>query len=915
MALDACRAVVCARRGRALGWALALVLAPVTARVAVSGPDEPPPAEPRGAGARPAPPPLDDDPDPEAPRDPRRAQPFGRPVFPEGAGARPPSGPTAGDPDPTAPGAPDPARRLEGTTPFGPEQRMRLRTDPVVGRVRYYEVPDPRRGPDAKAGIVVLAGNPHLSGDDYAVKAATIVLWLDAEAESELGAFFGGMLPTGGAGATAKGGDARPGATPRSPPASPAATSVIPASILAIYAEGAVEFTAGLHVFRAMQLVYEPRTGRMLVVEPRYDGGVTAGQGTDERLVPVFVRAQRARGLADGFLAFDAGEVTTSRANDRVAMNVQTLTIEEYGQAVADEPVVLGFSRPGTQRFEATGIRVQAERVPLLYVPHAAFGGAAALTELPVRIRRTSTGSRSSLGRYAFFGVGGEGEPWPWLDWTLDVGGYSSRGPAFGTDVLWKAPQGKDAPAFPRAEGRWRTLSVYDTTGDDRTGFDAGRGYRGLSYLEHRWEPASAWRFDVEANVFSDRGVHREYDEDDLRTHKDRETYGRVRWQEGGTTATATAGLRVRDFVTESFAQPEVAVSSESIPLGQLPGLPPLDLSSEVRAGRWVRRFDEDLATDGYEAWRLDVLERLHFPFDVGDLRVSPFVGGRWTAYTDRSDGGDDVHRGAMEAGVRGNLQFWRDFGVYGGPWNLDGLRHVVDVDVGGYARFLDAVDPEDVPYFDRIDGERDRTELFVEVRSRVVTRRAVRLGERALSRQNVTLLDARVRAAFWPDEVGPYGRRGPGELEGWLTAELAPRTAWLEGSILGDFDGPALRRAALGAHWAPSDDFFVAGGVRYVRDALLGPWIDAYWRWNEKWALRVSAVEDFERRGDGSLRLTLVRFSPDHYFELGPVLRDNGRDVGFYFNVMPALGGQPVRGPFLPRETFGLGAEPPVLR
>src|SRR4029453_8652580 len=111
-------------------------------------------------------------------------------------------------------------------------------------------------------------------------------------------------------------------------------------------------------------------------------------------------------------------------------------------------------------------------------------------------------------------------------------------------------------------------------------------------------------------------------------------------------------------------------------------------------------------AQDGYESTRADVTERLYAPFNVGDLRVSPFVGARWTRYYERTDGGDDVSRGAMEAGVHGNLQFHRDFGPYGGPWALDGLRHVIDVDGGVYSRFLDVYDPADVPYFDRVDQE-----------------------------------------------------------------------------------------------------------------------------------------------------------------------------------------------------------------
>jgi|GEM_PF-2614556 len=885
------------RRAAAVVAAACLLAAPAAPRAARAE------DAPSGAGARPAaPPPLapaprpgpDDLEDlPTGTRGPAVDRALGDPSL-------------AGDDDPTAPVAPDRRRPVEGLSPFGPEQRMRLETDDVVGRMKFYE------SDDKASLVVVLAGNPHLHGGDYSVKAKTLVLWFGKDGASDFASFFGGMdLPGGGApkaGAKAPASDGREaapkGAAPKAaaakPPPGERHDDVIPSSIEAVYAEGAVEFTAGMHQFRAMQLVFEPKTGHMLVVEARYDGALEAGTGTEARLVPVFVRAQRARGLADGFVTFDGAEVSTSRANDRIALQVRTLTIEEYGQAVANEPVVLGFARPGTQRFVAQGIQVRAERVPLLYIPEAEFGGTGGFRELPVRIRRASFGSRSSLGRYGFVGFGNEeGTPKPWFDWTVDVGGYTKRGPAVGTDAIWTRPT---------VRGRWQTFSMYDATGDDRTGYDAGAGYRGLSWLENRFDPTPSWRFDLEANVFSDRGVHREYYESDLRNHKDRETYGRVRWKEGGTAATATAGVRARNAVEESFGQPEVAVWSESVPLPSPAGGPAFDLSSEIRSGRWLRRFDEALHDDGYEAWRTDVTERVYAPFNVGDVRVAPFVGGRWTSYTDRTDGGDDLDRGALEAGVRANLQIWKDFGAWGGPWGLDGLRHVVDLDVGGYGRFFDDTDPDDAPYFDRIDGERDRTEVFADVRSRVLTRRPG--SDRGTKvRENATLLDARMRVALWPDEVGPYGRTGTGEVEGWLTAELAPRRAWFEGSMLATLDGASLQRASAGVQWNPSDAVMVAVGLRNVKGALFGPWIDAYWRWNEKWGVRLSAVEDFERRGDGAVRITLMRFSPDHYFELGPILRDHGRDVGFYFNFAPSIGGRPLRDPFQPRELFSVGA------
>jgi hypothetical protein len=871
--------------------------------------DAPPPAPVRPAEPLP---PADDDFDVDAPPRPRRPD---------------------GDPRPAddfeEPIVPAPLAPFSGTgarLPLPQGERIHLATDRRIGRVESRRV-------DEKTNAFVVVGNPHVWSDRFSVKARTIVIWLDAEKTPDLSTLFGGAEEAAGDGDAVPGGSrATPGTA--SPPRRRATSgapgsgsrvqeSVISDAVVGIYAEGGVDLTAtlaqGTFAFRAFELYLEPRTQRALLVEPRFDTVVEGSEvtrldretGGSKRVpfpVPIHVRAQRARGLAAGFLAFDEAEVTTARANDRALMQVRSITIEQFGEAAASEPLFQGFAQPRTLRFDARGIAVRGERLPLAYVPRVAFGGEKGISELPLRIRRVTTGSRSSLGRYGFVGVGGEEGTPPWLDWTVDVGGYTKRGPAVGGDVLWKL--GKQARSdlekgepLPDAwRGRLRTFAVYDMTGNDRRDFDAGEGTRGFAELETRYDPNPRWRFDVEASRFSDRGVQREFDESDARNHKDRETYGRVRWREGGAAATLTAGVHARDFVTESFGQPEVALWSESVPLPSPRRGPALDLSTELRAGRLVRRFDEALPDDGYEAWRIDVTERVHAPFSLGDVRVSPWVGGRWTAYYDRDDGGEDVERSAMEAGIRANLQVHKDFGAWGGPWGLDGLRHVVDVDAGAYARFLDDSDPEDAPFFDRIDAEEDRTELFLELRNRLETRRGV--GRRE---QNVALLDARLRASFWPGEVGPYRRRGPGEVEGWLEAELLPRTAWLTASALASFDRANLRRASGGVLFAPTDDLTIGFGVRYLEDEILAPWIDAYFRWNEKWGARLAAVEDVEAGGGGSLRLSLLRFSEDHQLEAGITLREDGSDVGVFFNLVPSVGGEPLRWPFQAHDDIGI--------
>jgi hypothetical protein len=656
-----------------------------------------------------------------------------------------------------------------------------------------------------------------------------------------------------------------------------------------VYAQGAVELHTGGFSFRASECYVDARRSQALLVEPSFDTQIPIVGIADP--VPLFVRAERARVVASGLAVFDRAHLSTSRATDALTLDVTRLTVEEYGKIVRGDKAMLGFRTDqfGSQRFTAEDIRLRGERMPLLSWPRASFGGG---TD-PIQLDAPQVGSRSSLGYFGLFGVHGrllESEE-ALVTWNARAGGYSERGPALGFGLDAKTPE---------FAGRLVTFGVWDYGDEDRSGYDFREGGRGLAELEARWDPTPEWRLDVEANVFSDRGFNREYFEGDERNHKDRETYARLRWMRGGTAATLTWGFHARPFMTETLDQPTVALWSESVPLTSCTSRIPLDLSSAASFGRLAKRFDEDLPDDDYEAWRLDVTERVYAPFDLGDVRVSPFVGVRCTGYYDRTDGGDDVTRGAMEAGIRANLQLHRDFPCYGGPWSLDGLRHVIDLDAGGYARFLGARGEESVPEFDRLEPDEDRTEVFLEARTRLETRRVLE-GRRG----NATLLDARALLSLWPDRVGPYGQRGTGELLTFVQAEVVPGTAWIRADSTVDLDVPRLEHATGAFLWTPCPDLALSVGLRHVHHEFMAPWFDAWWRWDEKWAIRASAIRDFSNPDTGSFRATLFRISEDHAIEAGLTLRNGGRDVGFVLELHPAVGGVPVDPPFSPHDTI----------
>lgn len=861
-------------------FAATLALAVVLPRTGVA--DDPSPQKPVPSPQPvPAPPPI--------PPSPPVPPPVPLPVDVPWEDALPPaSGAPAPPASPSAPKAPAKPATIPETT------RVHIQGDPRIWRMKVSVVDDRTWG-------VVLVGNPRVTTDDFSLKASTIVLWLDRSKSPDL-ASFAGVTPdtvtpdrggTEGAGAASGPAGSRPGTAGGAGAPTPAATSAIPEALLGIYADGAVELVTGSKSFRAHQIYIDPKTNRALLVEPRFDTTMPFAPGEPE--VPIHVRAARARILAKGFGIFDDADVSTSRANDRIELRVRTLTIEEYGEAAKNEPLFLGFRSQGaeqyTQHYVAREVTARGERLPLFYAPEIEFGGEKGIREMAGRFRGLSAGTRSSLGYYGFLAIGGKVGANDWLDWTLGIGGYTKRGPASTLELEWSRA---------KVVGKTKFFGLYDFSGEDRNDFDAGEGPRGFVEVENRWSPTSKWRVDTELNLFSDRDVNQEFFEGDFRNHKDRETYIRPRYMTGGLAATATYGFHVRPFATETIQQPEAEVWSESVPIGsRRSGFPAFDLSSAVRTGAMARHFDDDDDTPGYDAFRADAVERLYAPVIVGDVKLSPFVGLHGTGYYDRTDGGEDVTFGSVEAGLRANLQLHRDFGLYGGPWALDGLRSVFDIDAGFVYRTPSGVDRDEVPFFDEVeDADRD-TELTLEVRHRVETRRM--LDD---VRRNATLSDLRIRADFWPDEKGPYGRTGPGQVEGWLMAEVFPQKVWLTANALASFGGPEMRKSSTALLYAPTDDFSVAAGLRFIRGDVMAPWFDTYWKWNEKWALRVGGIADLDRGNQsGAYRIGLLRFSDDHAIHAGVTVRDDGKDIGFYFDLMPAIGGTPLRPPFDPRD------------
>ncbi|MFM8979213.1 MAG: hypothetical protein ACKOSS_01930, partial [Planctomycetia bacterium] len=393
---------------------------------------------------------------------------------------------------------------------------------------------------------------------------------------------------------------------------------------------------------------------------------------------------------------------------------------------------------------------------------------------------------------------------------------------------------------------------------------------------------------DVELGLFSDRGFNREFFERDDLVHKDRESYGRLLWRRPTLAATLTGRWHARDFTSETVEAPEAGLWLGSVPVlvpGRAGGLA-ADLTSSSTSGWLARRLDDALPDEGYAAFRSTTDTRLGLAASVGDMRLSGHVGASLADYRQRDDGGEDLLRTALLAGVRANLQLHRSFAARGGPLELDGLRHVVDVDLGMDGRFLDSAGPDEVPWLDEREEARASSQARLRMRHRLQTHDGPALRE---------VLDLEGSFAWYPDERGPWLQDLPWSLDWNLRGDPRPGGRWQVASE-GWVDGrDGLRRLSASVGFVPVPRVQVGMGYRYLQDEAAAPLVQALWRFSERYELRV--VESFNFREDSNFtRVLFRRSSPDHAWTFGLSLRD-GDDVGFELDFVPSFGRLPDPG------------------
>lgn len=432
------------------------------------------------------------------------------------------------------------------------------------------------------------------------------------------------------------------------------------------------------------------------------------------------------------------------------------------------------------------------------------------------------------------------------------------------------------------AAGRYRWSVIFDAIYDDKQDrglvrVDVDDRDDGRAWLRSRGRyllGTDEW-LDFIVTRQTDPGVQAEFFESDFLRFEERETLIHWRRADNERYTSATIEARVEDFRTEVVDQPSANMFKGRSGVGSIGALQIVQSSLLTLSNR--RRFEGDPQyherpfADGLgerEVLRADGVTRYETPWTAGDsgVRLTPFVEGRATGWSENAAEDDRAARAAVLAGVQASTTFWKRFGE--GSW------HVWTPTLAYRGDLAHFESGEPVARFDSVDAPIEGRFFDLSVRSRWEHRE--------------------LRSALDIEVVQTHAESvAPGENDGWLP--LLTRSTWLS-RVAGMPFGVShearydmqhgetdYSRTLFGVEPTPGLDVEVGyhrgrdlAGLELYNAASVG----ARYQFTPKW--EIEGRQTFSARDSGdslAYALTLRRIGHDFVFELeNSVVAGEGR-------------------------------------
>ena len=669
-----------------------------------------------------------------------------------------------------------------------------------------------------------------------------------------------------------------------------------------IYAEGNVVYSNGDQELRAERLYFNFKESKAYIVE------LKGRAYSEEYKQTLYLTASEARMVRRGkFEARDVKLTTCDYGIPHYHLGIDRASLTGRDEYETDNPMILWPYKSWDIRMEEILPEIVGG-APIFFIPGLVVGswvkdfpvrsvrygrtsrfGSTVLSEMERRLRiRDKEGKERSWGK-----IRGQ------ADWR------EKRGGGFGLDLEY---------AWGPYSGFIDTYFLHDFGRDPDVSFNLKfpplpRPERGRARLFHRHELGEQWRVEVEASYLTDRSLLEEFFEKEFKEGKVPETAGYVRWLDGGAGAYLYERHRLNDFQTQNEYLPRAIFTMLPRPLGG--GFAENFLvTTRVEISHLRRRHDKELHIPSRRQWRGDLLTEISLPWDLDIVQFMPFIQQRLTLFEDDLQG-ETGFRSLWSTGARLFAQLHGTFPDV--SWDLvglDGLRHVVDLDIR-YANTVDNNVPRSTLFrFDELEDLGEFEEAAFGMRHRFQTR-----DEHGQSFEFFSIWG---EVEFYPDSDRDTRRANPNSYMTpfhWIlvTPELStgtfPRRHWsnihwgaaftprnrLQFGIGGEYNPVSGHEETreMGVTVMPWDDVQASVSHAFVR-GLTDAWnVSASLRMTEKWSAGGSFQYDFQ--SDEVINQALV-FSRDYHDFLIQVVmeRDLGRDERrVYVSFVPKfLGG-----------------------
>ncbi|MCB9833501.1 MAG: LPS assembly protein LptD [Planctomycetes bacterium] len=488
-------------------------------------------------------------------------------------------------------------------------------------------------------------------------------------------------------------------------------------------------------------------------------------------------------------------------------------------------------------------------------------------------IKRIGVDKSSRFGYSGFLSVGNNIriDDQRWGDWTLHTRYLGDRGPGLGLDLQYETPDYR---------GRFEGFYQHDEGRDELFGAPPDNE-RGRALWRHRHHDiGEGIQLDLEFSKLTDRGYLPEYEEEEFKSGKEQETLAYFRRAMENRAATLLVSTRLNEWQTQVERQPQFRYDLIAEPLVDLgPMTLYYDAGWEVSRSRL--RYDDFLDRNDRDAFRADLDNGLSAPFFAGPVKLEPFVGMRYTHYSNGALGSASIDRVGFLYGLRATTELARSFDLQGGLFDLEGLRHIIMPEIE-YLRITGvSEDLVDVIQFDRLDRLDEYEVIRLGLRNRLQTIWHIDGEDRV-----VDFLDLDLEWSFFPKAERDNRGEELGNLDLDLMLRLDPRFTWLvDFEYSFRLDTMEIFNTTLG--WAASPEFQLALGYRRYVDVNDVGLIQAQWRPTERLGFRLDLGYDFEDDEFQDTRLTLVRYGVDWVFEV-ELDWDKSEGFGFGISISP---------------------------